>query len=132
MYCDHPSCKKEVDINSVTRSQSKNDLTQFNEDGLGVTKASEDENGFLKVCKICGKSEYLWENFDAMVRTVKARETRESKRNKRIITIIVCLVFLISVGILITVLIKKSDQGKRLKLNSNITIAYPIEKDSPT
>ena len=108
MYCDHPSCKKEVDINSVTRSQSKNDLTQFNEDGLGVTKASEDENSILKVCEICGESEYLWENFDAMVRAVKARENRESKRNKIIITIIVCLVFLIASGILITVLIKKS------------------------
>ncbi len=108
MYCDHPSCKKEVDINSVTRSQSKNDLTQFNEGGLGVTKASEDENGILKVCKICGESEYLWENFESMVRAVKARETRESKRTKIIITIIVCLVFLITVGILITVLIKKS------------------------
>ena len=132
MYCDHPSCKKEVDINSVTRSQSKNDLTQFNEDGLGVTKASEDENSILKVCKICGESEYLWENFDAMVRTVKARETRESKRNKRIITIIVCLLFLISVGILITVLIEKSDQGKRLELNNNTTISYPLEKNNPT
>ena len=132
MYCDHPSCKKEVDINSVTRSQSKNDLTQFNEDGLGVTKASEDENSILKVCKICGESEYLWENFDAMVRTVKARETRESKRNKRIITMFVCLVFLISVGILITVLIKKSEQRKRLELNNNTMIPYPVEKNNPT
>ena len=132
MYCDHPSCKKEVDINSVTRSQSKNDLTQFNEDGLGVNKATQDENGILKVCKICGESEYLWENFDAMVRTVKARETRESKRNKRIITMFVCLVFLISVGILITVLIKKSDQGKGLELNNNTKISYPVEKNNPT
>ena len=80
MYCDHPSCKKEVDINSVVVSQSKSALTQFNEDGLGVTKASEDETSILKVCKFCGKSEYLWENFDAMVRTVKARETQESVR----------------------------------------------------
>ena len=108
MYCDHPSCKKEVDINSVTRSQYKNDLTKSNKDGLGVTRVSEDENSILKVCKICGESAYLWENFDAMVRTVKAKETRESKRNKIIITIIVCLVFLIAAGILITVLIKKS------------------------
>ena len=120
MYCDHPSCKKEVDINSVVGSQSKNDLTKSNEDGI------------LKVCNICGESDYLWENFDAMVRTVKARETRKSKRNKRIITIIVCLLFLISVGILITVLIKKSEQGKGLKLNNNTTISYPVEKNNPT
>ena len=129
MYCDHLTCKKEVDINSVVGSQSKSALTKFNEDGFGVTRASEDINSILKVCKSCGKSEYLWENFDAMVRTVKERETRKSKRDKRIITVIVCLVFFIAVGILITALIKKSEQRKRLKLNSNITIAYPIEKD---
>jgi hypothetical protein len=132
MYCDHLTCKKEVDINSVVGSQSKRAMTKFNEDGLGVTRASGDKNSILKICKSCGKSEYLWESFDAMVRTVKERENRESKRNKRIITMIVCLVFFIAVGILITALIKKSEQRKRLKLNSNITIAYPIEKDSPT
>ena len=64
MYCDHPSCKKEVDINSVAVSQPKSAFTMFNEDGLGMTRVGEGNDRIVNVCKSCGHSKYLYESIE--------------------------------------------------------------------
>ena len=65
MYCDHPSCKKEVDINSVAVSQPKSAYTMFNEDGLGMTRVGGGNDSIVNVCKSCGSSEHLWDSIEA-------------------------------------------------------------------
>ena len=64
MYCDHTSCKKEVDINSVAVSQAKNAITMFNDDGLGMTRFGGGNDRIVNVCKSCGHSEYLYESIE--------------------------------------------------------------------
>ena len=78
MYCDHPACKKEVDINSVAVSQPKSAYTMFNEDGLGMTRVGGGNDNIVNVCKSCGHSEYLWESVEAMeIAAKKALEKNE-------------------------------------------------------
>ena len=55
MYCAHPSCKKEVDINSVLKHPDKKSPELFN------------------VCKSCGKTEFLYsskEEFDKIAEDI--------------------------------------------------------------
>lgn len=85
MYCDHPSCKKEVDINTVAVSQPKSAFTMFNDDGLGMTRVSGGNDNIVNVCKSCGKSEYLWESIDA--RNLAVDEERKKKEEEKRTTI---------------------------------------------
>ena len=119
MYCDHPSCKKEVDINSVAVSQPKSAYTMFNEDGLGMTRVGGGNDNIVNVCKSCGKSEYLWESIDEMHRVSKARNIQKEKlqkykkqRNK----VILCILILISFGIIYNVIQSNKEKQERIKI----------------
>ena len=64
MYCAHPSCKKEVDINSVLKHPDKKSPELFN------------------VCKSCGKTEFLYsskEEFDKIAKDIGEQRIKNQK-----------------------------------------------------
>ena len=127
MYCDHPSCKKEVDINSVAVSQPKSAFTMFNEDGLGMTRVSGGNDSIVNVCKSCGKSEYLWESIEEMHRVSKVRaiEEREQKiRNKKTNRVIFFLLILILIGIIYIYFVIIEKEKVKLKIGKEFKEKY--------
>ena len=76
MYCAHPSCKKEVDINSVALDKKARMAgTITNENGLSFTRISQGDNKIVNVCKSCGKPDYLFSSeAEAVTELQKASE----------------------------------------------------------
>ena len=106
MYCDHPSCKKEVDINSVAVSQSTNAVTMFNDDGLGMTRVGGGNDKIVNVCKSCGESEYLFADKESAKIILEQRAEERKRLQKeanefdpifmlKIIGVAVALIFLL-------------------------------------
>jgi len=64
MYCSHPTCRKEVDINSVLKHPDKKSPELFN------------------VCKSCGKTEFLYsskEEFDKITKDIGEQRIKNQK-----------------------------------------------------
>ena len=58
MYCSHPTCRKEVDINSVMKQQTSGGMiTDLTDNDFFVSRT---QNKLINVCKSCGETDYLW------------------------------------------------------------------------
>ena len=60
MYCSHPTCRKEVDINSVMKQQNSGGVildSELTDNDLFVSRTT---NKVVNVCKSCGETDYLW------------------------------------------------------------------------
>ena len=74
MYCDHPSCKKEVDFNSVAVSNPKRAYSMDLGGDVNPTVITSSKAQIINVCKSCGQSDYMFINKQAAVAQVKAHE----------------------------------------------------------
>ena len=108
MYCDHPSCKKEVDINSVAVSNPKRAYSMDMEGGLNPTIITSSNAQIINVCKNCGKSEHLYSTkseVDGKRAKAKAKAIEKARLEKQgvrlvnwIILIITLLIFFAGVS----------------------------------
>lgn len=74
MWCDHPKCKKEVDINSVAVNKPIGALSADIEGDVTPTIIHSTSN-IINICKSCGESDYL---FDSEASAKKEDERRDS------------------------------------------------------
>ena len=98
MYCAHPSCKKEVDINSVALDKKARMAgTITNENGLSFTRIRQGDNKIVNVCKSCGKPDYLFSSeAEAVTELQKASEKAHlEKQGVRLVNWIILILCLI-------------------------------------
>ena len=98
MYCAHPYCKKEVDINSVALDKKARMAgTITNENGLSFTRISQGDNKIVNVCKSCGKPDYLFSSeAEAVTELQKASEKAHlEKQGVRLVNWIILILCLI-------------------------------------
>ena len=80
MYCDHPSCKKEVDINSVAVSKPTSAFSLDMEGDVTPTVVNSSTN-VINVCKNCGESDYLYISASVAKKVKQERKIARQKAN---------------------------------------------------
>jgi 5-methylcytosine-specific restriction endonuclease McrA len=62
MFCAHPSCQRDVDINSVATNQIRGAVTFDNPNSEFNPTIVKSNSNIVNVCKSCGESAYLYTN----------------------------------------------------------------------
>ena len=60
MFCAHPSCQRDVDINSVATNQIRGAVTLDNPNSEFNPTIVKSDSNIVNVCRSCGESAYLY------------------------------------------------------------------------
>ncbi|MFL2452275.1 MAG: DUF4339 domain-containing protein [Verrucomicrobiales bacterium] len=80
MYCSHPSCQKDVDINSVAETKIHGAGTyDFLDSDINPSVVSS-SSGIVNICKSCGESDYLFVNKEAYKESLRLEKLEKESR----------------------------------------------------